>query len=316
MVNVIGGYGELQFEASDQSFFDNAIALQSARACLYLFLKTVQAKKIYLPDYICDSLYLSLENLNIEVKSYPLTEKLEPTNVVELASGEYFLLVNYFGMSDQIIDKWIFLLDEKKVIVDNSQSIYSKAKDNIATIYSPRKFIGIPDGGFIFSDIELKKPDVFYPGENFCKHLLYRCSDKAEEGYEFYIDAEKALEDFYPKKMSVLSSKIISSIDWSIVKKKRLANFKGLEEKFYSLNEFNFPVDEFVPLCYPLKLDLNVEALHVQLVKEKIFTPRYWPSSIENDWYRNTLFLPIDERLSLTDINRMIDSILNFLRLK
>lgn len=305
-MKAIGGYTEFDFGLIKHDMHKRAVALQSARSCLYLFLKTVSAKSIYIPTYLCDSLNPVINALNIKINSYDVNDSLEPAGNFTLQDNDYFLLVNYFGLCDLIIEKWLRILNSDKVIVDNSQALFAKPKNNVATIYSPRKYVAIPDGGFIYSKIKLNDQFENYEGELYCNHLLYRASGQTRKGYEFFVKAENALNVFKPLKMSNISRVLFYRKDIVQAANVRVENYEYLNSKLRRHNHREITIsNEMIPLCYPLYLGENVSEIVSHLTTLDIFLPRYW-SGCNNEWYENTLFLPVDERLNIENLNYLI----------
>jgi hypothetical protein len=298
----IGGYGQLSLKQYDYVPPSSAIKLQSARACLYLFIKSSNASVIYVPNYICDSILPALEYLNITIRRYDINEHLLPRILPTLANGEYLLIVNYFGLLSKQINA--LKVNKSRVIVDNSQAFFSNMVGYAASIYSLRKFFPVPDGGYLLSNI--KKPNNLdmYNGEEHLKHLVLRGVGLVNQGYTFFLKAELALNDFKPKLMSSISEALMKTVDVDNVKTSRRNNFLVIHEHLKEFNLFDLPLsEEDVPLCYPLMLDQDVSNLHAKLVNKNIFTPRYWPSVPECSIYRGALFIPVDERIGENEMN-------------
>ena len=61
------------------------------------------------------------------------------------------------------------------MIVDNAQALFAEPIQGVKSVYSPRKYVGIPDGGIAYIeaglDINQYDRDVSYER---CSHLLKR----------------------------------------------------------------------------------------------------------------------------------------------
>ncbi|MEW6989408.1 hypothetical protein AADZ91_01855 [Colwelliaceae bacterium 6441] len=314
----IGGYGEIGLPIKNSGVPDNAMLFQSARSALYAFLKCSTAKTIYLPEYICESLYPALESLNISIKHYQLNQKLLPVEVPDVTKNEYVLLVNYFGLCGVTIKEYITQPDIsiRHFIVDNSQAFFTPPVDCAANIYSLRKFLALPDGGLLFTEAKVIEPTEGFNGEDYLSHLLLRNADNTQKGYEHFLHAEAALDDYRPKKMSSVSRRLYQSFDIENIKKKRKENFEFLFDYYQHINKFNFYLNgNESPLCYPLTLSYDVTNLCSALIKKDIFLPRYWPNLMNSahdfvsSIYNNTLFIPIDERIDESKMKLLITEI-------
>jgi hypothetical protein len=95
-----------------------------------------------------------------------------------------------------------------QLIIDNSQALLTLATNVLATIYSPRKFVGVPDGGLLVTaDLEIRVPECEDTGSvDRMRHLLLRTAYSARDGYSDYVESERSLSDTRPLRMSRLTS--------------------------------------------------------------------------------------------------------------
>jgi len=312
----IGGYGQLNIDSQGSCIHSDALKLQSARACLYLYLKDKNVDVLYLPSYLCDSIIPAIDSLGIVIKWYSIDESMLPHRIPDLDDNTYFLVVNYFGLLTKIIED-LLTNNQRNIIVDNSQALFASPFNCAANIYSPRKFLAIPDGGFMYSNVTFKSTLAKYDSSSHISHLMLRAVGKVREGYSHFLSAEKALEEFLPKKMSVISEYLIQTVDLKNIKIRRRENYIALSRVFKGINQFSFNLyDNDVPLCYPLKLNVDVSEICKRLAIQDIFLPRYWPNVNgidENRWaqdiFDTTLFIPVDERIDQERMLRLIEQL-------
>ncbi len=311
----IGGYNQFSFVNNNCKLHDTAAKFQSARAALYAFLKASAARKIYLPNYICDSILPAINSLGVDIVWYEIGVDLLPTQfIVPTNEGEYFLLVNYFGLLTDEINALV-VQHPKRLIVDNSQALFAPPVLNSTSIYSFRKFLAVPDGGALHSSIPVDSPEIEFAGEKYLAHLMLRAAGDVQKGYSYFLQAELALDDFIPQKMSKVSNHILRCCDLELIKAKRQSNYQMFHQSFGGINRFNFSLKNNVPLCYPLFLPFNVGDICDDFVKDDIFLPRYWPPKTDemrrSEFFHNTLFLPIDERLDSYSRDFLILKVIN-----
>lgn len=311
----IGGYNQFSFVNNNYTLHDAADKFQSARAALYAFLKVSAARKIYLPSYICDSILPAINSLGVDIVWYEIGVDLLPTQVIAPTNeGEYFLLVNYFGLLTDEINALV-VQAPKRFIVDNSQALFASPVASSTTIYSFRKFLAMPDGGALYTFRDVAVPEVEFPGEKYLAHLMLRAAGDVQKGYGYFLQAERALDDFIPNKMSRVSEYLLRHSNLAFIKLQRQQNFQYLATKFSHLNRLKLVLNNQVPLCYPLFLPFDVSDICNRLVEKQVFLPRYWKSHsfhplVNSDFYNNTLFIPIDERLSESEIATLCEVIL------
>lgn len=306
-MKAIGGYFGLETNQNEE-YHKNSICLNSGRSSLEYILRANLYKKIYIPYYTCDVILQPIKRLGIKYNFYSINKYFEPIfDFNQIRKDEVFLYNNYFGLKDVYIEKLSAKISN--LIIDNAQSFFSKPIPNTDTFYSPRKFFGVPDGGYLYSKKNLNSKitkDISY---NRFEHLLRRVDVDAENGYGFFQKNEKSMDNSSLLEMSNLTQQLLKSINYQDNADKRKANFNFLHKSLNHLNELDIEVHPCqVPMTYPL-LSGGV-GLRQKLINSKIFTPMFWKnvldwapkSSMEIDFSLRIIHLPIDHRYNLDDM--------------
>lgn len=316
MNKAIGGYFEFDIKNKNKYPYQNGYQFKSARSAFYSFLLELKIKEIYFPRYICNSMIKPLELLGINIKWYSLNESFAP--IIDDYNNEHIVYVNYFGICDLMVDKLSINYPLNKLIIDNSQSLFSSPNENCAaTLYSPRKFIPVPEGGTIITQEKLNYSGQSYSSINAIYALVRRLELNASSGYQYFRDASEELNNISCDRMSEFSSLILNNIDYKSYEESRLDNFLYLHSKLSCFNLINININSS-PLCYPLKLDVEVSNIKSELIKNKIYVATYWLDaidrisieSIEFELIHNTLFLPLDHRYNRCDMDAIISILL------
>lgn len=312
----IGGYIELDRHEGNV-FHDEAIPLNSGRACLEYLIKAKNISKLYIPYFCCNSVAEPCVNQKIEYEYYNIDEKFRPVFNKTLGENEWLYIVNYYG---QITNDEMLCYKEKykRVIADYAQSYFQKPAKGTDTLYTCRKFFGVSDGGFLYTDktIEIEKQD-----ESF-ERIHYVLGRFEREASEFYLEAKENNEIFANegvKKMSKLTLNILRSLDYEEICRKRTENFSYLNEKLGALNKLSV-TNTVGSFMYPF-YTLNGGKLREQLLSEKIYIPVLWPDvfdlcsndSLEYDYAKNILPIPVDQRYNLETMNYLSDRIKSLL---
>lgn len=314
----IGGYFELEIPCKKSSYeSDNFIALNSARNCLEYILRAKKGSKIYLPYYTCDVILEPVEKLNLDYEFYDVNFNLEPLfDYSNIKQDEFFLYTNYFGIKDSFINTLIQRITEN-IIIDNAQALFSPVVTSISQFYSPRKFVGVADGGFLYTDKKLDQEfekDVSYQRMS---HLLKRIDLSAEQGYTDFSENDKSLENQPIKRMSNLTERILSGIDYQSIKKQRKENFLFLHETLKKKNLLSIELsDDSIPMVYPFRT--HDENLRQKLINERIYCATYWPNVFnwcdadKNSYIiaKEIIALPIDQRYSINDMKKILECIM------
>lgn len=312
MHNVIGGYFELELSRHGE-YHQDAIHLNTGRNSFEYILRAKEYKKVYLPYYTCDVMLESIRKLSIDHEFYHIDENFSPKfNSTKLKEADVVVYTNYFGIcGDQLSD-----IAEKSInlIVDNSQAFFAKHIEGIDTFYSARKFFGVPDGAYLYTDKFLTYHIEQDKSYGRFEHLLGRIDVNAEKFYSTFKKNDDGLKNQPIKIMSKLTNCLLKSVDYEDVKKKRRENFLFLHDVLKNQNELILGFkDDFVPMVYPLLIK-NGEKLKNKLIENKIFVATYWPNVkdwVDNYTYESKLVnqliaLPIDQRYTISDMKDIL----------
>jgi len=311
----MGGF--LGLELSQGSVYHaSAVALNSGRAALEYILLQRKFKKIYLPIFTCSAIEETVRKVGIKFEKYNIDNNLNPIFDLDLIYAEEVLLyTNYFGIKNKLIKNLIRM--DLNIIVDNSQAFYEFPENGVDAFYSPRKFFGVPDGGYAYVDIrnqiELSE-DFSYKRFG---HLLQRLEGLNDNILSLYQDNEKIVANCSMQAMSEITRRLLQSINYKFIKKQRKLNFNHLHESLGKVNHLTMQdLLNSTPLSYPILLGDG--DLRTRLSDNLIFTPTYWPNilqecpknSLEYMFANQIVHLPIDQRYSKEDMDRIINIVL------
>ena len=167
------------------------------------------------------------------------------------------------------------------MIVDNAQAFFAPRVEGIDTFYSPRKFFGVADGGYLYIDKRLEiELDQDYSYDRM-SHLLKRIDLSAEEGYADFRKNDDSLITQPIKQMSKLTEAMLCSVNYEEIKRQRIDIYKALNEKLLDENKFKFELTEAdVPMVYPYYVESGEEKKK-KLIKNRIYVATYWPNVLE-----------------------------------
>lgn len=307
-----GGY--LGFEHyTGREYHENAIALNSGRNCLRYLIRAKQIKSIAVPRYICSAVTDVCLEEKVEIQYYDIDWQFKPS-LRGAAEGMSVYVVNYFG---QLEPDYLEAVCTRysHVIIDNSQDFYAKALPGADTLYTCRKFFGVCDGAYLYTDRKLDTELVRESAYSRMGFLLGRYECGANAFYGAYQDNEKFLAGQDIRYMSCLTQNIMKSLDYDRIGERRTQNYGMLADAFGENNRLSLSVPN-APYMYPLLIDGGGHT-RSELNRRKIYTPLLWPNVLEtvdeNDpaFYlaKNILPLPCDQRYSAEDMADMIEEI-------
>lgn len=324
MMKAIGGYFEKEPRTIEEHSIPqkDGILLNTARNAFEHILHMLpDVTGVYLPYFTCDVMRQPLKRMkDVAFAHYHLNHKLEMKGDIELESGQYIVVNNYYGIKDA----YVLQMAERygdRLIVDNAQAFYAPVLKDIKAIYSPRKFFGVPDGGIAC----VPKDDrswLFYDNDDSEERLDYlsiRIEQGPEAGYAKFREAEDGLDNQKTMQMSFYTQEALKHIDYEKVSETRRRNFRILHKALRDYNKLPIPdMDTFAcPMVYPF-WDCRGSDWRYELKKQRIFIPKYWPNVVsyghfdfEEAMANIIMPFPIDQRYNEDDMKRIIDVILS-----
>ncbi len=307
----IGGYMGLQLPEG-KPYYPDLISLNTARNSLEYILVCKGYKIIYVPYFTCEVLLEPIRRLKLEYRFYHIDADLNPIIDFQVDDESCMLYTNYFGVKTDTVKT--LSKTQKNLIIDNAQAFYATPVTGIDTFYSCRKFFGVPDGAYLYTNSERRLELEADHSIDRVSHLVKAIDFNIEAGYSDYVRNNDVLIDNEMRTMSKFTQKVLSGIDYEYCAAKRRENFAFLHEHLAAVNEFKFrySVDD-VPMVYPLLV--KQADLKARLIARKIFVPTYWPNVyqwtkpdfFEYQLTENMVSLPIDQRYNLEDMKYMLE---------
>lgn len=319
MMEPIGGYFSLELPKHEE-YYKDAIRLNTGRNCLEYILRARRYSKVYIPYYTCDVIFEPFHKLDVDYEFYHINQDFEIVDDIRLKVGEALLYTNYYGLKQRYVEH---LAEQygQQLIVDNTQAFYDKPVNGIDTFYTCRKFFGVPDGAYLYTDQLLDdelEQDESYERMSF---LLKRIDLGAEAGYADFREQSHLLVGQPIKRMSKLTQRLMQSIDYQWGAKRRRENFELLHQALKGSNLYNIHLSvDAVPMVYPYLSEQK--GLREDLIGHKLFVACYWPNvlekvskdSVEFKMAKMLLPLPIDQRYSFEAVKTQIRIIKDYVK--
>lgn len=311
----IGGYFGLEVGPPGRNPHAGARPLNSARNCLLYLLLARRPTRIHVPAYLCDSMLEPLRQAAVEPVFYNIDAALEIAQPPAVRNGECLLYVNYFGVKNA----YCRLLTARygaALILDHSQALFSPPLACGATLYSPRKFLGVADGGYLYCDSTLAtdlEQDASYDS---MRHLVGRLDLGASPFYEDFCQSELRLSGRPLRRMSAVTAAILDGVDFERARAARQRNFLLLHAALGALNRLALDAADIDgPMVYPFRTD--DPTLRQRLLAQRIYVATYWKevlqrqqgSPLERDLVERLTPLPIDQRYGPADMQAILDVI-------
>lgn len=315
----IGGYFQLE-TLPHKEFHDSNYQFALGRHSLSALLITRGIKNLFVPDFLCNSLVEAATAAKCQVTYYPITDLFQPNIPSSTKTDEAILIINYFG---HINTSNLVNSSNASFIIDNSQSFFSKPIENIDTFYSARKFFGVPDGSYLYTNLNLDNWYKDLPtvsSYEISQHLFKRKDGLRKEGFEAFQTIKNSYKQLSISKMSHTSKAILSSLDYDACQLTREQNFNYLHGILESYNNINIrPTD--TPMYYLFKHKDGIK-IRSDLISKGIFIPTYWPNVLKDNspesysykLSQELVCLPIDHRYNTNQMQIISSEVLNALK--
>lgn len=308
------------------------LRFHSARAALAWLLRRKSIRRLWLPAYICPELADAALNAGAELAFYPVGDRLMPDTAMlgaHLLEGDAVLGVAYFGFSPP--SDFLRLAATRPDVLwieDRAQAFDPGASPwGDWVVYSPRKLLGVPDGGLLVSYRQQLAEPPLQPSTElaFMSPALLRLEDPDESDHRRWYARYRTIEQAVtasPESMSRLSCELLRRLDAAAISAARRRNFASLSRAFSSI-ALPSPAEpsSAVPFGLPIRVN-DAAAIAGKLAEAGIFCARHWsalPSdpdafAAEHRLARSLLTLPCDQRYGEAEMRRIIDAVAAILR--
>ena len=303
------------------------LRVANARSAFFLIGQTFHPRKVWLPSYLCEAVVRGFQAAKVPMEFFPVNDRLlcENTEWLEhVQRGDLVLRINYFGFlnMDPVFGEAI---SRGALIVDDAaQALLTEGIGDSASfvVYSPRKFIGVPDGGFLVSMIPTPRewptlqpvPTVWWL-ETFSAAQLRRDFDLGNGSRDWFSKFQSAEQTAPtgPFAMSEFSGHLLDhAYDFSTITLNRRANYLQLLKHLQDFALFQELPVGVVPLGFPVRLH-DRDVVRQELMREQVFPPVHWalnglvPDSFvaSHSLAREIMTLPCDQRYDGNDMRRV-----------
>ena len=318
----IGGFIELQF-AKKKEYHKEALKLNTGRNALEYILEANNYQKIYLPYYVCNSVLEPVDKLGISFEYYHIDEHFIPQlDLSKIGKNEVLLYVNYFGICSKQARELVCQQKQLgfNLCLDNTQAFFAEQFPGVDTFYSARKFFGVPDGGYLYTNTFLAKELEQECVSDRFAYLIERIESGAQAAYADFRKSALLHRNLPIRQMSKISETILASIDYKQATEIRRDNFSFIHENLKEKNILSIdPSEVEAPMVYPF-LFPDAHLLRAYLISKQIYVAQYWPEVLlkpginepEYELAYNLVSIPIDQRYDRKDMTYICTCIAGF----
>lgn len=296
-------------------------AFSSARSALAALLKFKSIRRIWLPDFCCSALVEAAGS--VEVGWYATTFDLDVSLqglALSFRPGDAVLAIDYFGRAPHS-DFFDLVHDHNDIlwIEDRAHALNPRCSAwGDVVLYSPRKLLGVGDGGLLVSHSPLPHPS---PIETAPPPLAQRQRQRDPEGLraDQWFSAFRAQEAAFcvdDGRMSDLTRGVLQRADATAIAARRQANARSLASALEDLALWPSDPIDYAPLAFPICV-ADRDGLAHALANQRIYCAKHW-TDLPNDpavfpaahsLSTQILSLPCDQRYDERDMDRIVTAI-------
>lgn len=341
MTRIIGGMFDLQVMPTSEGvplpfLKDQSIFLTNARSGIWLLVQHLLPGCVWMPSYLCPSMLDAVDPRVAQIKLYEVDYNLAVASsewIESVQPNDVVVFIDYFGFTYDPVCAARVKERGAWVLEDASQALLSEEIGRFSdfTVFSPRKFVGIPDGGILTLNCEIGlQVDALEaaPAEWWLKAFV---ASVMRREFDLYGGSRQWFELFQQTEadspigfyaMSELSRMILlHSIDYPMIAQQRCRNYEVLVNALSDLALFPNLPSHVVPLGFPIRVRERDEVRRA-LFAHEIYPPVHW--SLEGavpESYRGShklaaeiMTLPCDQRYNSNDMERLAQLVRGALR--
>ena len=297
---------------------ESSLFLANGRSGIIVLIDRLKTSGVWMPSYLCPTMIESVDQKKTNVRFYEVDCNLciSSTNWVDqIQSGDLVVLIDYFGFP---MDSKVATLAKKQgawILEDACQALLSEHVGQYSDfiLFSPRKFIGVPDGGVLvsccditFDDIELKHVPTYWwlkMLEAVINRREFDLYGGKRRWYQLFRETGTTTPCGYFA-MSDLSKKLLfNCFDYSKIAQQRIENYSVLAHRLKNIALFDSLPKGTVPLGFPV-IHKQRDRIRESLFQKQIYPPVHWPIKgivpgqfIESHRLANNIMtLPCDQR--------------------
>jgi dTDP-4-amino-4,6-dideoxygalactose transaminase len=330
---IIGGMFGLPPDVSDSSaataptfLGPGCVSLANGRSALRVLFALLAPPQVWLPSYLCPSV-LEVVDRGSALRFYEVDASLQIASVDWLQrvnAGDAVVAIDYFGFRP---DPGPFAAARARgawIVEDACQALLTSGVGGDAdfVVFSPRKFVGVPDGGVLVSSragvldpITLAPPPADWWRLALEAALRRRefDADGVDRGWFSLFQTAEETSPVGPFSMSELARTLLTNcFDYADIARRRINNYRILAETLAHFLVFPSLPSGVVPLGCPIRI-ANRDAVLTSMFAERIYPPVHWhirnqvPDEFEasHGLASTIMTVPCDQRYGFDDMQRM-----------
>ena len=278
-------------------YADKALYLSSGRAGVYHLVKTLRPGTVWMPSYLCVTMIECITHRRETIRFYPVDGALTLSDLEwlkQVRRGDIVCVIDYFGHHSSTNVKRAARAAGAWVLEDACQALMTDGLGEEADylLFSPRKFLGVPDGGVLvplngdsFAKVVLDEAPARWWLTMFGASLLRREFDRRggdstdRRWFELFREADANAPQGAFAISSLSKALLFEAFDYDSIAERRRANYRVLWQQLAPIALLPKSNPEVVPLGFVVRLKTLEERDRIrhQLIAQNIYPPVHWP---------------------------------------
>ncbi len=321
------GRADVPARPAPPPFLDRrSLGFANARSGLRFVVDRLGPDRVWLPSYLCESILAALRPARAGLRFFEATPATRGDGrwIDGVRAGDVVVLIAYFGFP--IDDDAARRVRQQGgiVVADACQALLTSppGDDVDFIVYSPRKFVGVPDGGILVNrrDRDLGPVDLV-PAPAAWRRRALRVFEERRAfdrhgGARAWFDGFRRVEAGQPVgsyAISVDSAALLrGGFDYPEIARRRRENFLALRDRLTEAALFRDLPEGVVPIGFPIAVPHRDRVRRV-LFEQQIYPPIHWSTpdgvpDIHTGSRRlagRVMTLPCDQRYGGDDMQRI-----------
>lgn len=303
-------------------------AFRTARSALAAVLRMRGVRRLWLPAYSCAVLADAGEAAGCTLEWFGVGRTLEPETTAMarvLAPGDAVLAIDYFGRPPGEAFRAVVRSRPDVLWIEDRAQALATGDDpwGELILYSPRKLLGLGDGGLVVGDSGLNDRECADDGEALAAPERARAGDPDGDRPDAWFPLFQAREAAFATDdapMSRLTRTVLRRTAAEPLIAARRANYAALLARLGGCALWPDVAPTFAPLAFPIVVP-DRDRLAARLARQRIWCAKHWatlPSPAdrfptEHSLAASVLSLPCDHRYGAEDMARVADAVLRAL---
>ncbi len=319
---------DLPIDAIDNSLWQGWTAgwshvssYSSARSALAALLRVKEIQRLWLPDFCCSAL-VEAAGL-VEISWYETTPDLDVSWQIlaqALRPGDAALAIDYFGRAPRPEFLDIVRAQRDALWIEDRAHALNPGLPAWGDIvlYSPRKILGVGDGGLMVSQSPLPNPSSIPTAPLPIAQSQRQLDPKGFKSAQWFsaFRTQEAAFCVDDGRMSDLTKTVLERADGAAIAARRQSNARYLAAALQDLALWPTDPIDYAPLAFPISV-ADRDGLARALAEQRIYCAKHW-TDLPNDpalfpgahsLSAHILSLPCDQRYDERDMDRIVTAV-------